>query len=445
MKNGLPVVAIVGRPNVGKSSLFNLLLGERKSIVDEAEGVTRDINMGIVKTPRTAFNLYDTAGYLEKGDDFNKLVQAKIKQAIQDTELVLFMVDGRNPHPYDEEIARFLLKQEKKIIIVANKLDNRDMESMADQFYHLNFPQIVPFSVLHKRGYNQIMDLIEDTIEKAPIPAENIEEIPISIVGKPNVGKSLLLNNLLGYDRSIVSDVPGTTRDSLDDVFAYEGKTIRLIDTAGLRRKSKIEGSIEYFSNVRTAQAVERSEVVIQLLDAGEPLSQQDRKIIEMVIAKGRGLIIAYNKWDLLKIQSDENYRLMEDLRKQTYKEIGVYHYVPIEFISALDNYRIPKLLETALRVYHDYHYRVPTGTLNEWFRREIKESNEKRPMSNLRVYYLTQTNTAPPKFVFFINKKEHLRKDYPRHIENKLREAFEFTGVPMKIIFREKDKEKSK
>ncbi len=438
----MPVVAIVGRPNVGKSSLFNLLIGERKSIVDKMEGVTRDINIGIVRTGQVSYKLLDTAGYIEKRDKFNKLVQEKIKEAIEGTDLILFIVDGRTPNPFDEDIALILKREQKPVIIIANKLDNSDMEVLADQFYHLGFDTIIPFSVSHKRGYIQINEIIEDMLShlqyvKEDMPEEN--EIKISIVGKPNVGKSLLINRLLGYERSIVSDIPGTTRDSVDDVFRYSGYLIRLIDTAGLKRKSKVTGSVEYYSNVRTVQTIERSNVVIMLIDAAEQITQQDRKIIEMVIRKGKALVIAYNKWDLKRTRSNDDYRQMEGTRKLTYKEIGIYHFVPVEFISAMDGYRIDKLMETVFRVDRDYHYRVPTAVLNEWLAKEFRETNAKRPSSNLRIYYATQIYSAPPKFMFFINKKEYVRKDFPRQAENKLREAFEFTGTPIKIIFKEK------
>jgi len=440
MKKNLPIVAIIGRPNVGKSSLFNLLLGERKSIVDEEEGVTRDINIGIVNTERIAFYLYDTAGYLEKGDSFNSLIQAKVREAIANTELILFVVDGREVHPYDEDLAKFLQKQEKKVLVIANKLDNREMEDLHYEFFRLGFNDILPFSVLHKRGYSTLIEWIEDNLKYSSnkVKEEN-PQIHIAIVGKPNVGKSLLVNTILGYERSIVSDLPGTTRDSIDDIFEYNGKKICLIDTAGLRRKAKIENDIEYYSNVRTIQAIERSEVVILLLDSMEGISQQDKKIVDMIMEKGRGLVIAYNKWDLKRVKSDENYRLMEDYKKFTYKEIGAYNFVPVEFISAKDNYRISKLLDTALRVYEDFYYRVPTNILNEWVEQNIKESYNRKQVSNLRIYYAAQVYSAPPRFVFFVNKKDYMRKDYPRYMENRIREAFEFTGVPIKINFREK------
>ena len=441
MRKGLPVVAIIGRPNVGKSSLFNAMVKQRKSIVDEMEGVTREINMDKVNTGKTAFWLYDTAGYLEKGDRFNKLVQQKVRQAIDDADLVLLMVDGRDPHPMDEEIANFLRRQKRPVIVLANKLDNAQMELNAYDFYSLGFDEVIPMSVIQKSGLLTLSEKIEDMFEEFESDQKSADEIHVSLVGKPNVGKSLLLNTLLGFDRSIVSDVAGTTRDSLDDVFEWEGHQIRLIDTAGIRRHNKIGEDIEYYSVVRSVQAIERSDVVIQLTDATEPLSRQDKHIGQMVQDKGRAMIFAVNKWDLIERGDEsENYQLQKDFEKQFYKDLPEYAYVPLVFISAKDQYKLPRLMQKAIKVYNDFHFRTPTSDLNAWLSREIRESNLERPSSNLRVYYCTQVHTAPPRFVFFINDKEHMRKDFPRFLENRLRLAFEFEGVPIHLSFREKD-----
>ena len=447
MKSGRSIVAIVGRPNVGKSSLFNLMLKDRKSIVDETEGTTRDINMGEVELPRGGkFYLYDTAGYLEKGDRFNALVQEKVKQAISYADMLLFMVDGRDYHPIDEQLAAFLKKQQKPVIVLANKLDNRFMEKEAMEFYNLGFEQILPFSVAHKRGYATLMDEIEDRLELLGDESFSEDEIRIAIVGKPNVGKSQLLNSLVGYDRSIVSEVPGTTRDALDDVIEWEGKHIRLVDTAGLRRNAKIDSHIEYYSAVRTVQAIERSQVVIQLIDSADEISAQDKRIAETVLEKGRGLVFAYNKWDLIeKADEKENYRKMLDYRKKLYNELPANGYVPIEFISAKDNYKLERLMMTAMKVYENYRYRVTTSDLNTWATAELKETNLDKPRSNLKVYYITQAAASPPYFLLFINKMDHVRKDYARFVENRLRQAFEFTGVPIKIGYREKERDKEK
>ncbi len=443
MKKKTPIVSIVGRPNTGKSSLFNLIIGKRKSIVHEEEGVTRDINSEIITINDCVLTLCDTAGYLESEDSFNKLVRQKIEEAIKNTDLVLFTIDGREIHPIDYDIARFLKKMKKSVIIIANKLDNKEMEHLAMEAFSLGFDEVVPFSVLHKRGLNILKEKIVSFLAKENKTKSKIDltnEIKLAIVGKPNVGKSLLVNAILGYERSIVSDIAGTTRDAIDDIFNFQGNVIRLIDTAGLRKKSKVEENIEYYSNVRTIQAIERSDVVVQLIDAMQPISHQDKTITESVISKGKPLIIAYNKWDLVTKEKEENYYLMEEFKKRLYDEISAYPFVVVEFISAKEKYKIQKLLNTVLKVYQDSKYRVPTSILNDWLEKNIKESNLDYPISDLKVYYATQIEVSPPHFVFFINSKKHLRKDYPRYIENKLRLAFEFKGVPIKITFREKE-----
>lgn len=442
MIDALPVVAVIGRPNTGKSSLFNLLLGEQKSIVDEMEGVTRDINIGRVKTPHSMFYVYDTAGYLDEGDSFNALVQKKVREAIRSADLILFTVDGRNSHPLDDELAAFLKREGKTVYVIANKLDNKSMEDLAIEFYSLGFETVIPFSVTQKRGLAELLDKIEDFLSHLDIPEAAPEEIRIAIAGRPNVGKSQLLNTILGYERSIVSPIAGTTRDSVDDLCMIKGRKVRLIDTAGLRRKGKVQEDIEYYSNVRTVQAIERSEVVIQLLDATEPLSHQDKRITDIVQEKGRGLVLVFNKWDLVKPKDpDENRIMMKQFRDRVVKELAGFPHIPVFFISALEKYKIEPVLESALHVFDEFHYRVATADLNDWLKREIRETEGNKPVSELKIYYATQVYTAPPGFLFFINKKDYVRKDYPRFIENRLRLSFEFTGVPVKIVFKEKER----
>ncbi|MEJ5283778.1 MAG: ribosome biogenesis GTPase Der [Brevinematia bacterium] len=443
MKKKTPVVTIVGRPNTGKSSLFNLIIGKRKSIVHEEEGVTRDINTEIIKIDDYLITICDTAGYLESEDSFNQIVRKKVEEAVHNTDLVLLTIDGREIHPIDYEIAKFLKKLNKNVIIVANKLDNKDMEHMAFEAHSLGFEKIIPFSVLHKRGLNTLKEKIIENLKelnKLKTTLDTEEEIKIAIVGKPNVGKSMLVNAILGYERSIVSEIAGTTRDAIDDIFKFNGKQIRLIDTAGLRRKSKVEENIEYFSNVRAIQSIERSDVVIQLIDSTSPITHQDKTITQTVISKDKPLIIAYNKWDIIHKTNEENYFLMEEYKRKLYDEIPAYPFVPVEFISAKEKYKIQKLLNTALKVYEDSKFRVSTSVLNEWLEKNIRESNVEYPISDLKVYYATQIDVSPPHFVFFINHKKHLKKDYKRFLENRLRLAFEFTGVPIKITFKEKE-----
>jgi len=439
MHKNMPVVAIIGRPNVGKSSLFNLLIGTRKSIVDEMEGVTRDINMELVTTEYGSFYLYDTAGFLKEGDSFNTLVQKKVREAIEKTDIVLFMVDGRSLHPLDEEIAAFLHQQNKEVWVIANKLDNPAMELQAYEFYTLGFQEIIPFSVVHKRGLSTLKEKIEAWAEKHKTPAPVVtDEIRVAIVGKPNVGKSQLVNTILGYERSIVSDVAGTTRDALDDLFSWKGKTIRLIDTAGIKRKSRVDDDVDYYTQVRTIQAIEKSEVVILLVDAIEGLAHGDKVIIDMVAEKRRGLVVAFNKWDLKLSEGNDNYALMKAYETYFRQELPEFFYIPLHFISAKTGYKVPNLLDRVLDIHEWFHKRIETSDLNEWLQ-TIKEANPYKQASNLRVYYATQIYEAPPGFLFFINKKDHLRKDYPRFLEKRLREAFGFPGVPMKCIFKEK------
>ncbi|URA09996.1 ribosome biogenesis GTPase Der [Thermospira aquatica] len=442
MRKDLPIVAIIGRPNVGKSSLFNLLIGERKSIVDETEGVTRDINMELIQTEYGAFYLYDTAGFLKEGDKFNSLVQKKVKEAIEKTDIILFMVDGRNLHPMDKEIASFLHEQEKEVWVIANKLDNPDMEVLAYEFYTLGFKEIIPFSVVHKRGYATLKEKIEIWAKnhgKSITPIQ--DEIRVAIVGKPNVGKSQLVNTILGYERSLVSDVAGTTRDALDDIFQWEGKTIRLIDTAGIKKKSRVADDVDYYTQVRTIQAIERSEIVVLLIDAVEGLAHSDKVILDMVAEKRRGLVIAFNKWDLKTTSGKDNTEMMKAYDAYFKQELPEFTYIPLHYISAKTGYKVPQLLHRILEIHEWFHKRIETSELNQWLQ-TIKEANPYKQASNLRVYYGTQIYEAPPGFLFFINKKEHLRKDYPRFLEKRLREAFGFPGIPLKLIFKEKTRD---
>lgn len=442
-KKVFPSVTIIGRPNVGKSSLFNTIINKRKSIVDEVEGVTRDVISELVDFQGVKFILSDTAGYLESEEALNFIVRRKIEEAIHFTDLILFVVDGREIHPLDHQIARLLKRINKPVFVVANKLDNEKMRTTYTEVYSLGFENVFLVSAVHNYGVRTLLEEISNFLSKnSDIPANSVSEfqneIRIVIVGKPNTGKSMLLNAILGYERSIVSEIPGTTRDAVDDIFSYNGRVIRLVDTAGIRRKAKIKDNIEYYSLTRTIKAVERSDVAIQLLDATSPISHQDKTITEMVVSKGVGIVIAYNKWDLVSVKKEENYFLMDRYRKLFLNEYPAYSFIPVEFVSAKEKYKIPRLLNTAIKVYEDRKFRIPTSTLNEWLQKNVKESNVNYPVSKLKVYYATQVETSPPHFVFFVNNKEYLRQDYERFIENKIRTAFEFTGTPIKISFRE-------
>ncbi|MGL5722124.1 MAG: ribosome biogenesis GTPase Der [Brevinema sp.] len=447
-------VVIVGRPNTGKSTLFNFLVSERKSIVDPTEGVTRDIVSSTSRHKGYAqFYVWDTAGYLESTDVLDKLAQEKIRYAVSRADLVLLTVDAQNPHPLDQELALLLKKQKAaNVIVVANKADNRTLAAAAAEFYSLGFEQIVPVSAIQKTGLFTLIETIEDTLHISAADEDSMvaaEETRFVIVGRPNAGKSLLFNTLLGYERMIVSDIAGTTRDAADEVFLYKGRKIRLTDTAGFKRNAKIKDDIEYYAAVRSAQAIEHAEVAVLLLDAAasiEEIAHKDKTIAQMISEKKRGMVFALNKWDLLRPEGDDgkaNQELMKAMEKKIRFALPEFEHVPLCFISAKDDYKTDKLLEAVIKVRDDFHHKVATGTLNNWLAQNLLEYDTERAASRLKIYYGSQVYTAPPRFVFFINKKAWLKKDFPRFLEKRLRLAFEFTGVPMTLTFRERGEER--
>lgn len=449
----MKLTVIVGRPNTGKSTLFNFLVAQRKSIVDPIEGVTRDIVSGLCEHEGYArFNVWDTAGYLESKDVLDKLAQEKIRYAVGRADLVLLTVDAQNPHPLDDELALTLKKQNARVIVVANKSDNRELAAAAASFHSLGFDTVVPISAIQKTGVLDLIEHIEDALGISVNDEDSLEktdEARFAIVGRPNAGKSLLFNTLLGYERMIVSEIAGTTRDAADEVFLYQGRKVRLTDTAGFKRNAKIKDDIEYYAAVRSAQAIEHAEVAVLLLDASasfEEIAHKDKTIADMIATKKRGMVFALNKWDLLKPQDDsgkENQEMMKTMEKKIRAALPSFAHVPLCFISAKDNYKTDKLLETVLKVRDDFHHKVPTGALNNWLAQNLLEYDTDHSAARLKIYYGSQVYTAPPRFVFFINKKLHLKKDFPRFLEKRMRLAFEFTGVPIALTFRERGEER--
>lgn len=455
MNKSMPIVAIVGRPNTGKSSLFNYLVGQRKSIVDAMEGVTRDIVSGVSRHAQyPSFMVWDTAGYLETEDVIDSLAQQKINYAVNHVDLVLLLVDAQNPHPIDDELALVIKKSRCPTIVIANKADNRTYEISSAEFYSLGFDQVIPVSVIQKVGLSKLLEAIEsqfyntDNIFDSE-EMEETEETRIAIIGRPNAGKSMLLNTLLGYERMIVSEIAGTTRDATDEIIFFQGQKIRITDTAGIKRNAKIKDDIEYYATVRSAQAIEHSEVAILLIDAHasvDEIARHDKVLANMVQEKKRAMVFALNKWDLLKTEDQSgkaNQELMKQMELKIRKALPEFNYVPICFVSGKENYKTDKLLETAIKVRHDFHHRVVTGTFNNWLAKNFIEYEGERSASKLKIYYSSQVYAAPPRFVFFINKKDNLRKDFPRFLENKMRVAFEFSGVPITLTFRERGEER--
>lgn len=437
----LPLVAIVGRPNVGKSTLFNRLLGKRDAIVDDVSGVTRDRNYGESDWSGKKFRLIDTGGYVpESSDLFESAIREQVETAIDEADSIIFLLDFKaGLNPIDKIIANMLRQSGKKYFVVVNKVDNEIQKQALSEFYEIGVDNIYNISALSGR---QLGDLLDDITSDFPEIGE-IQEDPrlkIAIVGRPNVGKSSLTNALLGQERSIVTDIPGTTRDSIDSILKYYGEEIILIDTAGLRKKSKVQESIEFFSNIRTYKAIGECDVAIVMIDAKLGFESQDQKIIDEVIRWRKGLIIAVNKWDL--IEKDQNTALQ--FERAIRNKLGTADFAPIIFISALTKQRIFKLIELSKQVDAERKKKIPTSQLND----EILPEIEKNPPPatktgrEVKIKYITQVGTHYPIFLFFTNYPNQVADHYKRFLENLLRRKYGFEGVPLTLSFKSKSKE---
>lgn len=439
---GKPVVAVVGRPNVGKSTLFNMIAGERISIVKDTPGVTRDRIYADVSWLNYSFTIMDTGGIEPvTKNQMLKDMREQALMAIEMADVVMFVVDVRQGvTDSDFRVADMLRKADKKVVLVVNKVDNFN-KYMPDvyEFYNLGIGDPVPVSSIAKLG---IGDMLDEVIALFPDAAEEEEdERPrIAIVGKPNVGKSSIINKILGENRVIVSDIAGTTRDAVDTSVTWQDKEYVFIDTAGLRRKNKIKEEIERYSILRTVSAVERADVVVLVIDAAEGVTEQDAKIAGIAHDRGRGMVIAVNKWDA--IVKDNN-----SVKKYTEKIRDILSFMPyaeIIFTSAKTGQRIPKLFDMLEVVIQNHSLRIATGVLNEILTEAVALQQPPSDKGRrLKIFYITQAGVKPPVFVIFVNDKKLMHFSYTRYIENKIREAFGFTGTPLKFIIRER-KEKS-
>ena len=435
---GKPIVAIVGRPNVGKSTLFNKLAGKRISIVEDTPGVTRDRVYAEAEWLRYNFTIIDTGGIEPENDD---IIVAQMRRqaqiAIETADVIIFIVDGKEGLTgADNEVAQMLRKSKKHVVLVVNKIDSLKDENNAFEFYNLGIGDPVTISSTQGLGLGDMLDKVVSYFADNHGNEDQDEYIRIAMIGKPNVGKSSLINRLLGEDRVIVSDVPGTTRDAIDSYLETdEGKFI-LIDTAGLRRKSKVKEEIERYSVIRTLAAIERADVCILMLDAEDTLSDQDEKIIGYAHELNKAIMVIVNKWDL--IEKDD--KTMDKYKRDLQTELSFLKYAPYLFISAKTGQRVHKVLEMAKECYNNYTKRIGTGVLNDVVNKAVLM---KEPpvvgLKRLKIYYVTQVETKPPTFVFFVNDSNATHFSYERYLENQLRESFDFKGTGIKLYFRER------
>jgi len=455
MKKSL--VALVGRPNVGKSALFNRLVGQRKAVVSELPGTTRDRIFGEADWNGVVFDVVDTGGLeiyrprqtresatspLEEGSrDFVPEIRAQAMLAIEEADVIVLVVDAiQGITAADQEIADILLRTSKPVLVAANKADNPARREDAFEFYGLGMGEVYPVSALHGTGTGDLLDALVQALPLKPaddLDAED-ESIKIAIVGRPNVGKSSLLNKLLGQERAIVSPVAGTTRDAIDTRLTWNGVPVTLIDTAGIRRRGKVAPGVEKYSVLRAYKAVERADVVLLLIDATDGVTQQDAHIAGMIREAYKSAVIVVNKWDAIEKDTDTMNERMDEVRR----ELAFLPYVPVLFVSALTGQRIHTVLETAVHVQEERMVRIPTGELNRIVReamlRHAPHTKQPRP---LKVFLVQQVRVDPPTFLFHINDMRLMHFTYERYLENQIREVYPFTGTPIRFSFRERDR----
>jgi GTPase len=436
-----PIVAIVGRPNVGKSALFNRLVGERVAIVEDEPGTTRDRVYGTTDWRGVDFTLVDTGGLQDEQEiesssvaEIARRTKEQARSAISEADVIVFMVDAKSGLTAgDYEVADLLRRTDKPTILIANKADNLERRDSIVDFYVLGLGEPIAISSLHGTGTGDLLDLLVEALpefEEEP----DIEGPKISIVGRPNVGKSRLLNALLGAERAIVSDVPGTTRDTLDTHLVWEGEPVTLIDTAGIRRRGRVDPGVEQYSVLRSMRAIDRSDVVLMLIDATEPFTAQDVHITGYIEEQKKGIVVVVNKWDLL----DKGPETVEKYRKKAAEELVFVPYAPLAFISAKFGQHVHEVLDLALQVVRERLTRVSTAHLNKMLREAVaRHPPTAKHGKHIRFYYGTQVDVAPPTFVFFCNEPKQIHFTYRRYLENRLRAEFGFTGTPIRMSFR--------
>lgn len=432
------IVAIVGRPNVGKSTLFNRLVERREAIMDNESGVTRDRHYGFAEWTGKGFTVIDTGGYVHGSDDvFEDAIRNQVMRALKEATVIIFMADCNDGlTDLDKDFANVVRTVNKPVLIVGNKADNADKRQNSVEFYGLGLGEVYPISSATGSGTGDLLDEVVKYFQEEDDQNPDDALPKIAIMGRPNVGKSSFVNVLIGEDRSIVTDIAGTTRDSINTRYNMFGKDFILIDTAGVRKKAKVKEDIEFYSVIRSIRSLQNSDVSIVMIDAQNGLESQDMNLINLAIKYRKGIILMVNKWDL--IEKDQH--TADKFTKQIKERLGTLSYIPIVFTSVLTKQRVFKAIETAINVYNERYKKVPTSELNNVL---LKEIDKFKPPSfrgkHIKIKYITQLPTSTPTFAFFCNFPKYVKSPYARYLENKIRVNFGFIGVPVKLVFRDK------
>ena len=433
-------VAITGRPNVGKSTFFNRLLEQRKAIVDDVSGVTRDRQYGVADWAGKQFNVIDTGGFVSGSDDvFEKEIAKQVMIAIEEANAIIFMVDAATGIiELDENMAHMLRRSKKPVFLVVNKVDNHERLLEASEFYSLGFEHIFFVSSISGSGTGEILDAITDSMKEDDSVNDELAGLPkFAIIGQPNVGKSSLLNALIGQERTIVSNIAGTTRDTIHTRYNLFNKDFVLIDTAGIRRKNKVNEDLEFYSVIRAIKALDEADVCMLLIDAGKGITAQDLAIYSLAEKKGKGLVVLVNKWDLIE---DKKTNTAKDYEKELKQRLAPFNDVPIVFISVTEKQRIFQSIEAALQVYENRVQKIPTSKLNDILLKAIESYHPPVVRGNqVKIKYITQLPVHTPTFAFFCNYPDDIKTPYKNYLENQLREHFNLKGVPIRIFFRKK------
>ena len=435
-----PVVALVGRPNVGKSTLFNRLAGERLAVVHERPGTTRDRIVAEAEWNGVVFDLIDTGGFdpsiVDTFDErYLPQIRAQAEQAILAAEVIIFLVDGASGvSPLDHEIADILRREQVPILLVVNKIDSTARGDRSSEFYELGLGDPIPISALHGRGTGDMLDRVTEVMDPEPLVETDEDEVKIAIVGRPNVGKSSLLNRLLGEERAIVSPLPGTTRDAIDTQLEFEGVPLTLIDTAGIRRRGRIKPGVEKYSSMRALKAIQRADVALLLIDGTEGVTAQDAHIAGMILDKLKSVLLLVNKWDIVP----EEIRDIQSYDEHIRSALKFLAFVPVLFISALVGTNVHKVLPAALQIQKERLQRIPTSRLNELLlEAQAAHAPPSKAGKRLRIYFASQVRTDPPTFLFHVNDPKLMHFSYARFLENRIREEYRYEGTPIRLSFR--------